>query len=90
MNEDRNALENEVEAMNRQLRELADDELELVSGGGTLEDILREVSNWLDAHPNATKLDVYDELHQLVTENEDELTEEEMAAARQLLNNFAF
>ena len=90
MNEDRNALENEVEAMNRQLRELADDELELVSGGGTLEDILCEVSNWLDAHPNATKLDVYDELHQLVTENEGKLTEEEMAAARQLLNNFAF
>lgn len=90
MNEDRNALENEVEAMNRQLRELADDELELVSGGGTLEDILREVSSWLDAHPNATKLDVYDELHQLVTENEGKLTEEEMAAARQLLNNFAF
>ena len=60
--EELNALKEEVETLNKKLAELSEDELKQVSGGvsesGILDNILQELTNWLDKHPNATKLDI--------------------------------
>lgn len=75
------------------LSELTDDALLQVTGGhsepGTLDRILIELSSWLDAHPNATKSDVYDILHEKKDENADILTASEVIALNELLNSFA-
>ena len=77
----------------KKLAELTDDELQQAAGGrgesSTLDDIINEVVRWLDAHPNATKLDVYDILNLKLDAYADELTEEEKETLRQLLNSFA-
>ena len=91
--EELNALKEEVETLNKKLAELSEDELEMVSGGvsesGILDNILQELTNWLDKHPNATKLDIYQILNEKKDENSNELTEEEMNLLNQLLNSFA-
>ena len=67
-----NALKSEIETLNKKLAELSEDELKQVSGGvsesGILDNILQELTNWLDKHPNATKLDIY----QILNEKKDE------------------
>ena len=77
----------------KKLAELTDDELQQAAGGrgesSTLDDIINEVVRWLDAHPNATKHDVYDILNLKLDAYADELTEEEKETLRQLLNSFA-
>ena len=87
------ALKEEVIALNKRLAELTEDELETVSGGvsesGILDNILQELTNWLDKHPNATKTDIYRILNEKKDENSNELTEEEMNLLNQLLNSFA-
>ena len=91
--EELNALKEEVETLNKKLAELSEDELKQVSGGvsesGILDNILQELTNWLDKHPNATKLDIYQILNEKKDENSNELTEEEMNLLNQLLNSFA-
>ena len=91
--EELNALKKEVESLNKKLAELSEDELEMVSGGvsesGILDNILQELTNWLDKHPNATKLDIYRILNEKKDEYPNELTEEEMNLLNQLLNSFA-
>ena len=91
--EELNALKEEVETLNSKLAELSEDELKQVSGGvsesGILDNILQELTNWLDKHPNATKLDIYQILNEKKDEYSDELTEEEMNLLNQLLNSFA-
>ena len=54
-----------------------------------LDNILQELTNWLDKHPNATKLDIYQILNEKKNEYSNELTEEEMNLLNQLLNSFA-
>ena len=70
--EELNALKEEVETLNSKLAELSEDELKQVSGGvsesGILDNILQELTNWLDKHPHATKLDIY----QILNEKKDE------------------
>ena len=87
------ALKEEVNALNAKLAELSEDELKMVSGGvsesGMLDNILQELTNWLDKHPNATKLDIYQILNEKKDEYSNELTEEEMNLLNQLLNSFA-
>ena len=77
----------------KKLAELTDDELQQAAGGrgesSTLDDIINAVVRWLDAHPNATKHDVYDILNLKLDAYADELTEEEKETLRQLLNSFA-
>ena len=91
--EELNAIKGEIDTLNRKLAELSEDELEMVSGGvsesGILDNILQELTNWLDKHPNATKLDIYQILNEKKDENSNELTEEEMNLLNQLLNSFA-
>ena len=91
--EELNALKEEVETLNKKLAELSEDELKQVSGGvsesGILDNILQELTNWLDKHPNATKLDIYQILNEKKDEYSNELTEEEMNLLNQLLNSFA-
>ena len=91
--EELNTLKEEVKTLNKKLAELSEDELEMVSGGvsesGILDNILQELTNWLDKHPNATKLDIYQILNEKKDENSNELTEEEMNLLNQLLNSFA-
>ena len=91
--EELNAIKNEVEALNKKLAELNEDELKQVSGGVSesciLDNILQELTNWLDKHPNATKLDIYQILNEKKDEYSNELTEEEMNLLNQLLNSFA-
>ena len=91
--EELTALKMEVETLNKKLAELSEDELEMVSGGvsesGILDNILQELTNWLDKHPNATKLDIYQILNEKKDECSNELTEEEMNLLNQLLNSFA-
>ena len=83
----------EAKKLNRMLSELTDDALLRVTGGhgepGTLDRILIELYSWLDAHPNATKSDVYDILHEKKAENADILTADEVIALNELLNLFA-
>ena len=91
--EELNALKSEIETLNKKLAELSEDELKQVSGGvsesGILDNILQELTNWLDKHPNATKLDIYQILNEKKDEYSNELTEEEMNLLNQLLNSFA-
>ena len=91
--EELNALEEEVVTLNKRLAELTEDELKQVAGGvsepGMLDNILQELTNWLDKHPNATKLDIYQILNEKKDEYSNELTEEEMNLLNQLLNSFA-
>ena len=91
--EELNALKEEVETLNKKLAELSEDELKQVNGGvsesGMLDNILQELTNWLDKHPNATKLDIYQILNEKKDEYSNELTEEEMNLLNQLLNSFA-
>ena len=91
--EELNAIRGEIDTLNKKLAELSEDELEMVSGGvsesGILDNILQELTNWLDKHPNATKLDIYQILNEKKDENSNELTEEEMNLLNQLLNSFA-
>lgn len=91
--EELNALKEETENLNKKLAELSEDELKQVSGGvsesGILDNILQELTNWLDKHPNATKLDIYQILNEKKDEYSNELTEEEMNLLNQLLNSFA-
>ena len=91
--EELNALKEEVATLNKRLAELTEDELKQVSGGvsetGILDNILQELTNWLDKHPNATKLDIYRILNEKKDEYSNELTEEEMNLLNQLLNSFA-
>ena len=91
--EELNAMKEEVETLNKKLAELSEDELKQVSGGvsesGILDNILQELTNWLDKHPNATKLDIYRILNEKKDEYSNELTEEEMNLLNQLLNSFA-
>ena len=91
--EELNALKEEVETLNKKLAELSEDELKQVSGGvsesGILDNILQELTNWLDKHPNATKLDIYQILNEKKDAYPNELTEEEMNLLNQLLNSFA-
>ena len=72
----------------RQLAELKDEEIRQVTGGlgetGKLDEIMKELSSWLDAHPNATKLDIYDRLIKLTEEYADELNENERYYLNQL------
>ena len=72
---------------------MSEDELKQVSGGvsetGILDNILQELTNWLDKHPNATKLDIYQILNEKKDEYSNELTEEEMNLLNQLINSFA-
>ena len=83
----------ETKKLNKMLLELTDDALLQVTGGhgepGTLDRILIELSSWLDAHPNATKSDIYDILHEKKDENADILTADEVIALNELLNSFA-
>lgn len=91
--EELNALKEEVKALNKKLTELSEEELEQVAGGvsesGMLDNILQELTNWLDKHPNATKLDIYQILNEKKDEYSNELTDEEMNLLSQLLNSFA-
>lgn len=72
---------------------MSEEELEQVAGGvsesGMLDNILQELTNWLDKHPNATKLDIYQILNEKKDEYSNELTDEEMNLLSQLLNSFA-
>ena len=91
--EELNALKEEVETLNKKLHELTEEELAQVGGGvsesGILDNILQELTNWLDKHPNATKLDIYQILNEKKDAYPNELTEEEMNLLNQLLNSFA-
>ena len=99
--EELNALRNEVEALNKKLAELSGDKLELVTGGAydggvcgpdnnsTLDRILNELSAWLNAHPNATKSDIYNVLNDMKAMHADELTVDELNVLNEILNNFA-
>lgn len=91
--EELNVIRGEIDTLNKKLAELSEDELEMVSGGvsesGILDNILQELTNWLDKHPNATKLDIYQILNEKKDGYSNELTEEEMNLLNQLLNSFA-
>ena len=91
--EELNAIRGEIDTLNKKLAELSEDELEMVSGGvsesGMLDNILQELTNWLDKHPNATKPDIYRILNEKKDAYSNELTEEEMNLLNQLLNSFA-
>ena len=90
---DLNALKEEVDTLNKKFTLLPEDALQQVTGGvsesGILDNILQELTNWLDKHPNATKLDIYQILNEKKDECSNELTEEEMNLLNQLLNSFA-
>lgn len=90
--EELNTLKNEVEILNKKLAELTDDEMKQVTGGqgesGRLDAILYEVSNWLNAHPNATNSDIYKLLYDKMMANADKLTEDELRALNELMNSF--
>ena len=98
--EELNELKKEVEKLTEKLKPLSEEELAQVTGGmkmvsggvnesGILDNILQELTNWLDKHPNATKLDIYQILIEKKDEYPNELTEEEMNLLNQLLNSFA-
>lgn len=79
------------EEMFRKLSELTEDEMLRVTGGyggkGVLDAIMEEITRWLDAHPNATKSEVYSLLNNKMAEYADELTEDELECLKQLLNS---
>ena len=99
--EELNALRNEVEALNKKLAELSGDKLELVTGGAydggvcgpdnnsTLDRILNELSAWLNAHPNATKPDIYKILNEKKAEYAVVLTVDELYVLDEILNLYA-
>ena len=91
--EELNALKNKVETLNKKFALLPDDALQQVTGGysesGTLENILQELTCWLDKHPNATKSEIYDVLKEKANDNSIVLTEDELNFMNQLLNSFA-
>lgn len=91
--EELNAIKQKVEALNKKLALLPDDALQQVTGGGSsesgiLDNILQDVTNWLDKHPNATKLEIYMILKEKKEECSDELTEEDMNLLNELINSF--
>ena len=92
--EELNALKNKVETLNKKFALLPDDALQQVTGGysepSTTDMILRDMSNWLDANPNATKSEVYSKLKTMIDENMDRLTPDELAALNGLLKAFEF
>lgn len=81
------------EEMFIKLSQLTDDEMLQVTGGhgekSMLDAIIEEITMWLDAHPNATKSDVYSLLNEKMAMYADELTEDELECLKQLLNSFA-
>lgn len=81
------------EPLNKKIIELTDDALQHVSGGqselGTLDRILMELTACLDAHPNATKSDIYCILQEKKNEYADMLTIDELSALNELMNSFA-
>ena len=91
--EELNALKQKVKSLNEKFALLPDDALQQVTGGvsesGMLDNILQELTNWLDKHPNATKPDIYLILNEKKNEYSNELTEEEMNLLNQLMNSFA-
>ena len=91
--EELNARKVEVETLNKKFALLPEDALQQVTGGvsesGILDNILQELTNWLDKHPNATKPDIYLILKEKKNEYSNELTEEEMNLLNQLINSFA-
>ena len=93
INEEPNALKNEVQMRKAKLAALTDDALQQVTGGhndhGILERIMSEIYAWLDAHPNATKPDVYDILKEKKSAYADELTADEVCVLDELLNSLA-
>lgn len=66
---------------------LNDEDLEAVIGGtdGVLERCMNELYSWLGDHPNATKLDIYDQFSFLIYDRWAEMTESEHMQAQQLL-----
>ena len=92
INEEPNALKNEVQMRKAKLAALTDDALQQVTGGhndsGMLDRILSEIYSWLEAHPNVTKRDVYDILKEKKSAYADELTADEVCILDELLNSF--
>ncbi len=96
-----NTLKNEVEALNRKFAVLNEDELGPVTGGAhvggvcgpdynsTLDRILFELSAWLDAHPNATKSDIYNLLKEKKEVYADKLTVDELSVLDEILSLYA-
>lgn len=96
-----NALRNAAEALSVKPAELSGDELESVTGGAydggvcgpdnnsTLDRILNELSAWLNAHPNATKPDIYKILNEKKVAYANELTVSELYVLDEILNLYA-
>ena len=80
--------------MSKKFAELTEEALQQVTGGyteqSTSDKIMMEMSNWLDANPNATKSEVYSKLKTLIDENMDKLTPNELEALNGLLRVFEF
>ena len=87
-----NAPEVKTDTPIKRIAEPADDALLQVTGGrgetGTLDQILSEISSWLDKHPNATKREVYCLLKEKREANADRLTDEEQIILDELLKSF--
>ena len=92
INEEPNALKNEVQMRKAKLAALTDDALQQVTGGhndfGMLDRILSEIYSWIAAHTNATKQDVYDILMEKKSAYADRLTADEVRILEELLNSF--
>lgn len=88
-----NAPELKTDTPIKRIAELTDDALLQVTGGrdetGTLIRIMEEITAWLDAHPNATKREVYCLLNEKREAYADRLTDEEQIILDELLKSFA-